>query len=107
MASLKASSTPGLWFHIPVDLNPGLRCPVLGSALFSSVKAMAADLRGHCIYSACVAEAPLGGIYPFEKQSLKVLTRVMSFTPLSQLKGKMFDILARIISLFPRICAVF
>lgn len=68
---------------------------------------MAADLRGHCIYSTCVAEAPLGGIYPFEKQSLKVLTQVMSSTPLSQLKGKMFDILERIILTLPQnMCSI-
>lgn len=95
MASLKASSTPGLWFHIPVDLNPGLRCPVLGSALYSSVKAMAADLRGHCIYSACVAEAPLGGILYIllKSKALKVPPQIISSTPLSQLKFKMFHIL--------------
>lgn len=68
---------------------------------------MAADLRGHCIYSACVTEAPLGGIYAFEKQSLKVLTQVMSFTPLSQIKGKMFDILERIILTLPQnLCSI-
>lgn len=70
-ASLKASSTPGLWFHIPVDLNSWLPHPVLGPALFSSVKATAADLRGHCIYRTCVAGAPLGGISHSERQTRK------------------------------------
>lgn len=63
---------------------------------------MVADLRGHCIYSTCVAEPPLGGMYHFEKQRLNVPTQVMSSTPLTQLKGKMFAILKRIFLPLPQ-----